>query len=530
MCRTGLVLLLLAVWGGCAQGQAKPDANTTPGAGPVAGQVQQQKPENSPGAAKSDDSQKSPEKHITPAEAKELFSSVDQILHFASDDTRLAIKKDVKRRMTTREVVQKYVIEKFNDDADAKRMQRSEIVLKKFGLLDRDFQLRPFLVSLLTEQIAGYYDNKTKTVNLLDWIEPDSQKPVLAHELTHALQDQHVDLDKWENKSQDNIARTVAEDNQHLATDEQDSSRDAVLEGQAMAVFIDYGLKPAGKSVLSAPEMVESMKNAMQDSSDSPVMARAPLLLQQSLLFPYREGLGFEQALWKDKGTNGAFADTLDHPPASSYEILNPKAYESRQKVPILTMPDIHGVLDADYDPYDIGVMGALDVRILTELFGGPQAAVVMTPEWDGGLYYAAQSKKAKTAQEKGSTASLGLLYLSRWKTHRAAKVFAELYADELQKKYSGVKKVTEGDTVPGEQVYTTSEGPALIVVSGRQVFTSESFDLDTAHKLELLMLGAQPGGELQTAHAAPNQNGELSGSLVGFLSGCGMMKVAIVH
>ena len=45
--------------------------------------------------------------------------------------------------------------------------------------------------------MAGFYDNKTKTVNLLDWIEPDEQKPVLAHELTHALQDQQVDLTKW---------------------------------------------------------------------------------------------------------------------------------------------------------------------------------------------------------------------------------------------------------------------------------------------------------------------------------------------
>ncbi len=86
-------------------------------------------------------------------------------------------------------------------------MQRSEIVLKKFGLLDRDFQLKPFLISLLTEQIAGYYDSKTKTVNLLDWIAPDSQKPVLAHELTHALQDQHVNLDKWEDKSLSDISK-----------------------------------------------------------------------------------------------------------------------------------------------------------------------------------------------------------------------------------------------------------------------------------------------------------------------------------
>ena len=96
-------------------------------------------------------------------------------------------------------------------------MERSEIVLKKFGLLDRDFHLRPFLLSLLTEQIAGFYDNKTKTVNLLDWIEPDEQKPVLAHELTHALQDQKVDLTKWSAIEHNGPSQNVEEDNQPSA-------------------------------------------------------------------------------------------------------------------------------------------------------------------------------------------------------------------------------------------------------------------------------------------------------------------------
>ena len=140
-------------------------------------------------------------------------------------------------------------------------MQREEIVLKKFGLLDRDFQLQPFLVSLLKEQIAGYYDNKTKTVNLLDWVKPEEQKPVIAHELTHALQDQHTDLDKWEPDEPDTISKNVTEDNQRLEIDERDTARDAVLEGQAMAVYLDYTLKPAGKSLLTSPDVMRTPKD-----------------------------------------------------------------------------------------------------------------------------------------------------------------------------------------------------------------------------------------------------------------------------
>ena len=102
------------------------------------------------------------ETHITPDQAQQLFSLVDQLLKFSSEETGSPIKSQVKRQMTTRAAVESYLTEKFNEDEDAKRMQRSEIVLKKFGLLDRDFDLKPFLLSLLKEQIEAYYDPKTK--------------------------------------------------------------------------------------------------------------------------------------------------------------------------------------------------------------------------------------------------------------------------------------------------------------------------------------------------------------------------------
>ena len=464
--------------------------------------------------------------HITPAQAKELFSSVDTIMQFASDDSRLAFKSKVKRRLTTRDEVEKYLSEKMKEDKDAKRMQRSEIVLKKFGLLDEDFHLQPFLLSLLKEQIAGYYDSKTKTVNLLDWIEPDSQKPVLAHELTHALQDQRVNLDKWENTTNDEPPKNFAEDNQHIATDEQDTAREAVLEGQAMAVLVDYSLKPQGATILTNPNAVKEKADEQGADEDSPVMSRAPLLLQESLLFPYREGLKFEVDMLVDKGVTGAYGDVLDHPPASSYEIMNPKAYERKVKVPVLKMPDLHPLLDAEYTPYDIGVMGQLDVRILAELFGGADAASALTPAWDGGIYYAVQKK---SAPDKGSTGSVGLLYLSQWKSPEAAAFFAKMYAGELGRQFSSVTRDTDAESDTREQVYKTSEGPAIIATIGNQVFVSESFDLNLARKLEFLMTGAQGGNGQQVLTAASTAHmPALTGSFVNFFAGCGVMRAAL--
>src|SRR5271154_1199746 len=325
---------------------------------------------------------------MTKDQAKELFRSVDEILSFASTDTKLPIEHGVKRKLISRDEVNKYLREKFDEDEGAKRMERSEIVLKKFGLLDRDFHLRPFLLSLLTEQIAGFYDNKSKTVNLLDWIEPDQQKPVLAHELTHALQDQKVDLTKWSSISENGPSHNVQEDNRHL--------------------LVDYSLQSSGRTLANSPEISSQLKDSVADTSGSPIMARAPLLLQESLLFPYSEGLSFEQAVLVKAGKDAAFAGVLMNPPSSSFEIMHPAAYMAHAPVPVVRLPDIHPLLDPEYTPYDVGVMGELDVRILVELFGGREMADALAPAWNGGVYYAAQ-KKAATAAEKETTASLGL-------------------------------------------------------------------------------------------------------------------------
>jgi hypothetical protein len=342
-----------------------------------------------------------PSTPMTKDQAKELFRSVDEILDFVSSDTKLPIEHSVKRKLISRDEVTAYLKVKFDEDESAKRMERSELVLKKFGLLDRDFHLRPFLLSLLTEQIAGFYDNKTKTVNLLDWIEPDEQKPVLAHELTHALQDQKVGLTKWSDVSLNDTPHNVQDDNKHLQVDEAETAREAVAEGQAMAVFIDYTLRSTGKTLADAPPgLAQRMKDTVGDASGSPVLARAPLLLQESLLFPYSEGLNFEQAVLLKGGKDAAFAGVLKNPPSSSFEILHPEAYITRTPVPVLRLPDIHPLVDAEYQPYDLGVMGELDVRILAELFGGRETAEGLAPNWNGGVYYAAQRKAASPAEK----------------------------------------------------------------------------------------------------------------------------------
>jgi hypothetical protein len=310
--------------------------------------------------------------------------------------------------------------------------------------------------------------------------------------------------------------------------------------------MMDYILKPMGKSLVKDPEVMDFAKQQMSASDSSPVLSRAPLLLAESLLFPYREGLSFEQDVWMDQGQNAAFAGALDRPPTSSWEIINPREYEHKHSPALPLLPDIHPLVDKEFKAYDIGQVGQLDLHILAELFGGEAAARDLTPAWDGGIYWAGQRRSAKTPEEQASTKSLALFYLSAWKNAASAQEFTRLYANSLGRKYSGLKPDLAAQHAhaaalpPGttEQVYSTSEGPVIITTRGKLVFVSESFDLNLARGLAALILDAQGTGEMKMARlspsgtSAPYQASEamkpLTSGLIHFFSDCGVMKAAV--
>src|SRR5208283_609168 len=433
-----------------------------------------------------------PENTISSKEAKELFRSVDEILSFASEDTGLPIKRKVKRRLTKRDEVQSYLQKGMKEDKDAKRLERSSAVLKKFGLIPRDFDLANFLVAMLREQVAGYYDVKTKTVNLLNWLDVEQQKPVLAHELTHALQDQSFGIDKWMKGSAgdaDNKKDTPSPSD--IDNDEETSARQAVVEGQAMVVLLDYSLAPTGKTLLNSPQVMEALEQGMlQGTADSPKFRDAPMFLKEELTFPYRYGLDFTAALLVAGGKDLAFAGAFKDPPRTTREIMEPRTYLLHEKLEPMKMIDMDRDFK-DYDPFDIGAMGEFDVDILVEQYAGTDEAKAMYPAWRGGYYFAGKRKSEKSAP-------IALLYVSRWSSPAKASEFAAVYAKSLAQRYQKHQglgtdgKVAEDAppanswrTLRGRHAWLTEEGVVVIEVRDDAVLISEGLDDATAKNVE---------------------------------------------
>lgn len=488
-----LVLLLIS---GAALGQTPGQSSGSQTAAqgtekPTGGEVRP--PQNE----QSDSAQGPPETKISPQEAEELFRSVDEILKFASQETALPIHKPVKRRLTSRDEVTAYLEKHMAEDEDAQRLKRSEAVLKKFGLLPRDFDLGKFLVALLREQVAGYYDPKTKTVNLLDWVDAEQQRPVLAHELTHALQDQSFGLEKWMKAGTSDLGLKKKDaTSEDIDKDEEQTARQAIVEGQAMAVLIDYMLAPTGQSLTTSPQIVAALKQGMLvGTADSVQFRNAPIFLKEILTFPYRYGLDFVGEVLVKNGKDKAYTGVLANPPRSTRQIMEPATYLSGEKIEPMHVPEL-SKLTKDYEKFDVGSMGEFDVALLVDQYEGVDASKPIYTQWRGGYYYAARPKGEPAAP-------LALLYVSRWSSSESAAHFAVVYANSLKNRYHSSREIAfEGHqpsprtdssgTVRGGHEWLTEEGNVVIDAQGDTVFISESFDDATSQKLREAILQEQ--------------------------------------
>jgi hypothetical protein len=270
-----------------------------------------------------------------------------------------------------------------------------------------------------------------------------------------------------------------------------------------MVTLVDLILRGTGHTLADAPQVASMMRSSMTGNSGFPLLEKAPLMIRESLVFPYGDGLAFEAALL-EKGKDAAFSGAFRRPPQNTHEILNVASYLRAAPAKWLVLPDLQSELGLAYEKYDEGSIGQLDTRILVQQYSDKETAAKMAESWKGGVYYAAGNKEPKL---KGS-ARIGLIYLSRWETENAADQFARIYADYLPKRYAKATPVSVKDVKCGSpqecdansvRAFNTEEGEIWIQrVEGAGVLISEGFDITTASKLRAQVLSANPAKLVQ--------------------------------
>ncbi len=342
----------------------------------------------------------------------EFAAAADEVLQQVSEITGLKLLAPLKKTLRSRDEIRAYVIREMNEERKPAERYAEARSAEAFGLIPKGFDLDNFMVDLLTEQIAGLYDPKAREFYIADWIPLDDQRMVMAHELTHALQDQHFQIEAWVKAARPN--------------DDAELAREAVLEGSAMAAMIDYLLKGTGHSVEDLPAIDPSIFAG--DMSKSPKLQEAPQFLKDAMIFPYFGGLTFSTAILKPAGWNGLSA-VFAKPPISTQQIMHPALYKSGKAPAAVTIPAFEKLLGPDWAKIDENVMGEFGWMEILKQFLGESKAKPLAAAWDGDRYVLYEHKQTK------QLILVARLHLDS--EEHAGRFFGQ-YADALEQKYLG--------------------------------------------------------------------------------------------
>jgi len=340
----------------------------------------------------------------------EFAATADEVLQQVSQITGLRLLTPVKKTLRSRDEIRAYVLREMDDEKNPTERYAEARSAEAFGLIPKGFALDDFMVDLLTEQIAGLYDPKAREFYIADWIPIDDQRMVMAHELTHALQDQHFQIEVWVKAARPN--------------DDAELARESVLEGSAMAAMIDFLLKGTGHSVEDLPAIDPSLFAG--DMSKSPKLQEAPQFLKDGMIFPYFGGLTFSTAILKSTGWNGLSA-VFAKPPISTQQIIHPALYKSGKTPAAVAIPSFQKLLGPDWTKMDENVMGEFGWMEILKQFLGEKIAKPLAAAWDGDRYALYEQKQTKRL------VLVARLHLDS--EEHAAQFFGQ-YSEALEKKH----------------------------------------------------------------------------------------------
>ncbi len=309
----------------------------------------------------------------------EFIAAADEVLQQMSEITGLKLLAPLKKSLRSREEIRAYVIKQMNEEKNPAERYADARTAEAFGLLPKDFDLDTFMVNVLTEQVEGLYDPKAQEFYIADWSPPSDQRMVMAHELTHALEDQHFHIETWSRAARPNEDAELA--------------RDALLEGSAMAAMVDYLMLGTGRSLKDLPEFDPSM--LLGELEGTPTLKSAPPFLKDALIFPYISGLNFSAAVLKNSGWP-ALSGVFEKPPVSTQQILHPGLYKSGKVPSTVLLPSFEKMLGKDWAKLDENILGEFGWKEVLKQFLDDDRAKALAAAWDGDHYATYEQKETK--------------------------------------------------------------------------------------------------------------------------------------
>ncbi len=305
--------------------------------------------------------------------ARWVISSDPALVELAADllpdlaeRSGLELREPVRIERRSREDLVRYLHGKLDEEMPSEEARATVEVYALLGLVPADLDLRSVLLGLYTEQVAGYYEPDSTALFVMDDQPDEALEALLVHELVHALQDQSTDLDALTDRALGNDRAVAAQ---------------TAIEGHATLVMLEYmteRMVGAPIDLAEIPDFAAQMRPALEAMrSQFPALAGAPLIIQESLLFPYVEGTAFVQSLWAAGDRVAPFEARL---PSSTEQVLT----RGRAAEPLdLELAAATGTIVRE------DVLGRLEVAVLLREHGPDEAAA---DGWDGDRYALVES------------------------------------------------------------------------------------------------------------------------------------------
>jgi hypothetical protein len=321
----------------------------------------------------------------------ELDREVRSLLKAAEHYRGLSLEHPVPRGVIDLPGLRKAVSEDLDEDLPPARRAEAEAALKAFGLMPDTMSLATYLPDLLSSQTAGFYDAKRKYLAIVARAGGLLEKPnvgedsaaedrrmdnaVLVHELTHAIQDQHFDLEK------------LTSDDPLLDASLAES---ALAEGDATLTMFDY---IAGVEVEQSPELARraiALLHGPQHAGQSGVpgekeLEEAPAWFRETLLFSYTDGFAFCLKVRQQGGQKLLDYAFSTDPPRSTEQVIHPEKWYGKRDDPVaIEFPDLSPALGG-WKKAAEGEMGEEGIRVLLhQNLKDEHAATAAAEGWGG--------------------------------------------------------------------------------------------------------------------------------------------------
>lgn len=360
------------------------------------------------------------------------------------------------------------MLEQMKKEYSAEDLLLMDASYKVLGLISPDLDSEKLITQLLTEEVAGFYDPDNKRMVLIvedgpkkdpGWLgrllgarptfDKDEQKTTLAHELTHALQDQLYDLNAMQEGIEDDDDMLVA--------------FSSLVEGDATLLMFAEA-QGSGDIRDMDPEAMRITFNLMSwmlPLAGGEAYRKAPPIFRDSLVFPYFQGMIFTLSVAAQEGWPSVHQAYQD-PPLSTEQIMHPDKYldpNSRDVPRRVLIPDCSGSMGEAWKHLGGNCLGELQTTILfKKVVGGSRAA----EGWDGDRYEVYQRDDGK----------LAMLWVSVWDSQEDAQEFEIAY-----------RKMRESNPF-GSQAVFAAEAVRSIVRQDDRVYIVEGFTDAEAQKL----------------------------------------------